>query len=140
MTLRNNAIPERLRQQLDDAHAGLIRVHKALIDHERDRYEQAKGRIPGAGEFLQILIHDPWFAWLRPISELVVQIDEYTSSKQPVDPLAGEALLAQARRLLVPDACGDDFQRRYQCALNNSTEVAATHGEWRLQVLQSERG
>ena len=62
MTPRNNAIPERLRQQLDDAHAGLIRVHKALIDHERDRYELAKGRIPGAGEFLQILIHDPWFA------------------------------------------------------------------------------
>lgn len=131
----NHPLPEPLRRQLDDAHRGLLRVHKALIDHERARYEQAHGPIGGAGAFLQVLIHDPHFAWLRPIPELVVRIDEFTSSREPPDLSAGEALLTQARQLLVPDEAGDDFARRYHRALQESPEVAAIHGEWRLWAM-----
>src|SRR5690349_1128524 len=62
--------PDDLRRRLDLAHGGLLRVHKALLDHERVRYERERGRVGGPGEFLQIVINDPWFAWLRPVSEL----------------------------------------------------------------------
>ena len=50
-----------------------------------------------------MLIRDPFFAWLRPMSALIVQIDEFVMSKEPTDPADGRALLAQARALLTPD-------------------------------------
>jgi hypothetical protein len=32
--------------------------------------------VGGSGEFLQLVFNDLWFAWLRPVSELIVSIDE----------------------------------------------------------------
>ena len=77
-------------------------------------------------------IHDPAFAWLRPISELVVQIDEFVSSREPRNPADGEALLDQARSLLVPSESGTDFQQAYYRALQESDEVVEAHAEWKL--------
>ena len=120
-----------LHRRLDAAHAALLRVHKAIIDHERTRYERSRGPAGGPVEFLQIVIRDPWFAWIRPISELIVQIDEFIASKEPTDPSSGELLLTQARQLLVPDETGELFQREYHRAVQESPEVAMMHGEWK---------
>ena len=140
MSDRASGLPEGLRRQLDEAHAGMLRVHKALLDHERVRYERERGRIGGPGEFLQIVINDPWFAWLRPVSELIVRIDEFSATKGEVDPLEGEALLGQARELLVPvEAGGNEFQREYHRAVQESPEVSLAHGEWRLFALRTGR-
>ena len=127
----DNPTERDLRTRLDAAHSGLLRVHKAIIDHERVRYERQHGSVGGPVEFLEIVIRDPWFAWIRPISELIVQIDEFTASKEPTDPKDGEALLVQARELLVPSETGDDFRREYYRAVQESPDVAMMHGEWR---------
>lgn len=134
-----SSLPDDLRHRLDEAHRGLLRVHKALLDHERSRYERERGRVGSAGEFLQLVIHDPWFAWLHAISELAVEIDELVSSKEPADPAAGEALLDKARELMVPDEQGDDFQRQYHRAMQESPEAAMAHGEWKLSAGKSFR-
>src|SRR4051794_40984617 len=131
-----NTLPDDLRQRLDRAHGGLLRVHKALLDHERTRYEREQGRSGGPGEFLQIVIHDQRFAWLHPVSELAVQIDELLSTKEPSDPQTGEALLKKARELIAPSEQGDDFQRAYHRAVQESPDVAMAHGEWKLSVLK----
>ena len=123
--------PDELRRRLDAAHAGLLRIHKALIDHERARYERQRGPAGSAVEFLQVLIRDPFFAWLRPMSALIVQIDEFVMSKEPTDPADGRALLTQARALLTPNETGDDFARAYYRAIQESPEIAMLHGEWR---------
>src|SRR5215218_7955655 len=112
MAAPRNPLPDALRRQLDEAHHGLLRVHKALLDHVRTRYEAAHGPVNGPGALLQLVIHDAAFAWLRPISEFVVQIDEFVSSREPRNPSEGEALLVQARELLVPSESGTDFQRQ----------------------------
>jgi hypothetical protein len=125
------ALPDELRRRLDRAHGGLLRVHKALLDHERGRYERERGPVGSPGEFLQIVIHDPWFAWLRPVSELAVQIDEATSAREPADPQTAEALLKKAQELLAPAEQGDDFQRAYHRAIQDSPAVAMAHGEWK---------
>jgi hypothetical protein len=131
MARRPDHVPPELKRRLDETHRGLLRVHKALLDYERTRFEAVNGKIPGPGEFLQLVINDPFFAWLRPVSEFVVQIDEYTESKEPVDAAAGEALLVTARRMLVPSETGDEFQRNYHRALAESPEVGMAHGEWK---------
>jgi hypothetical protein len=126
-----HALPDELRRRLDQAHAGLLRVHKALLDHERGRYERERGPVGSPGEFHQVVIHDPWFAWLRPVSELAVQIDEATSAREPADAAAAEALLKKAQELIVPAEQGDDFQRAYHRAVQESPAVAMAHGEWK---------
>jgi hypothetical protein len=120
-----------LRRRLNAAHTGLLRIHKALIDFERARYEREHGPVGGAVEFLQLLIRDPLFAWLRPMSALIVQIDEFVMSKEPTDPADGRALLTQARTLLTPNETGDEFARSYFRAIQESPEIAMLHGEWR---------
>jgi len=35
------------RRQLDDVRVGLLRIHKALLDDARIRYEREQGRIEG---------------------------------------------------------------------------------------------
>jgi hypothetical protein len=120
-----------LHKRLNAAHAGLLRVHKAVLDHERTRYERVNPPIEGPLKFLKLALEDPWFAWLRPVSELIVQIDEFVSAKEPTDPRQGEALLKQARDMLTPDETGGPFARAYHRAVQESPEVAMAHGEWR---------
>ena len=124
--------PFPLHTQLATAHERLLRIHKALIDHERSRYERTHGRVNSAGEMFQLLISDPFFDWLRSLSQLIVAIDEYISSKDPVEAAAGEALLAQAHDLLTPSDTGTRFQREYQRALQESPDVAMIHAANKL--------
>jgi hypothetical protein len=115
-----------VRQQLDDLRRGLLRVHKALLEDARIRYEREQGRIEGSGALLQLVLNDPWFAWLHPLSGLVVQIDELLAADEAT--LSdGETLLNQARALLKPDANGEGFQRRYHRAIQDVPDVLIAH-------------
>ena len=117
--------PDR-RQQLEEVRRGLLRVHKALLEDARIRYEREQGRIEGSGALLQLVLNDPWFAWLHPLSGLVVQIDELLASDEATLTDA-EALLNQARGLIRPDANGDGFQRRYHRAIQDVPDVLIAH-------------
>jgi len=125
---------EQLHRRLNTAHGALLRVHKAALDHERVRYERVHRPVNGPLEFLKLALNDPWFAWLRPMSELIVQIDEFVSSKEPTELPQGEALLNQARDLLTPGETGSAFAREYHRAVTESPEVAMAHGDWRRVI------
>jgi hypothetical protein len=124
---RRHDLPPALAAQLNAARDGLLSVHKALLDEERVRYEREVGPVGSAGRLLQLVISDPWFAWLHPLTELVVQIDELVAAKEPAPVGTGEALLEQAVRLLNPSAEGDAFQQRYHLALQASPDVVLAH-------------
>jgi len=122
-------LPPALAAQVDVAREGLLAVHKALLEEERIRYEREVGPVGSAGRLLQLVISDPWFAWLHPLTELVVQMDELMTAKEPAPQGTWEALLRQAVRLLSPSAEGDAFQQRYHVALQVSPAVVLAHGE-----------
>ena len=125
------SLPPDLRQRLNEAREGLLRVHKALIDHERARFERDKGRSYGNVELLQAVINDSFFAWLRPVSELIVQIDEVEATDEAVATEQAEALLRQAVDLLKPDAMGEGFQREYARVMQDAPNLVIAHGAWR---------
>ncbi len=52
-----------------------LRFHKLLMDWERSVYEREFG-VVSSGKFLEMLLGNPRFAWLRTISTLIVRIDE----------------------------------------------------------------
>ena len=114
------------RQQLEDVRRALLRVHKALLEDARIRYEREQGRIEGSGALLRLVLNDPWFDWLHPLSGLVVQIDELLAADD-AKANDGVALLSQARTLLRPDASGNGFQRRYHRAVQDAPDVLIAH-------------
>jgi hypothetical protein len=122
----SSPLPQESRQHLDDVRRGLLRVHKALLDDARIRYEREQGRIDGSGTLLRLVLNDPWFAWLHPLSGLVVQIDELLAADTPTT-ADGEALMSQARALLRPDENGEGFQRRYHRAIQDVPDVLIAH-------------
>ncbi|MCB1025692.1 MAG: hypothetical protein KDB79_14945 [Acidobacteria bacterium] len=52
-----------------------LKFHKVLMDAERAKYEEENGAV-SSGKFLEMLLGDPKFAWLRTLSTLIVRIDE----------------------------------------------------------------
>jgi hypothetical protein len=107
---------------------GLIRLHKTLLESERVGYEQTFGSVGSTGDFLQLVISDPWFAWLRPISELIVLIDQTLDAEEPVSADAAATLVKTARTLLVATENGEGFPRHYFEALQRDPDVVLAHG------------
>jgi hypothetical protein len=126
-----SALPPDVRRKLNDARLGLLALHKALLEYERIRYERTHGRVESSGAFLQLAIGDPQFAWLRSISEMVVQIDQLLVSDEPGAEVDADKVMGHAKNLLRADENGDDFQRRYHRALQDSPEVVMVHAQWK---------
>lgn len=116
------------RRRLTTLRNGLLRLHKALLDSERDVYDHDIQRITSSGQLLGLVMHDPHFAWLHELSELVVVIDEVLEGDPP-ELLNADRLVAQARALLVPDEEGQGFERRYFEALQRDPGVVLAHAD-----------
>lgn len=112
-------------QRLELARTLILKVHRALLEAERVRYERARGRIENNSAFLQLVINDPWFDWLRPMAQMVLLIDERTSDKKsPLGSAEARSLFDRARGMLRADPDGDAFQRLYADALQHSPALA----------------
>ncbi len=120
------------RARLTELRTALLNLHKALLDDAKSAYELDRGRIASAGALLQLVIHDPWFAWLHQVSEVVVRIDEMTREPKNSDARPTEAdaraLLEQVDRMLLPSETGDTFARRYFEAIQRQPAVVLAHG------------
>jgi len=123
-------------QQLRNA---LLALHKALIDSERATYERTIGAIQSPNHFLQLLTRDPWFAWLHPLSQLIVAMDEALDEKEPLTIAAVDALASQTRLLLVASEDGEGFSKHYFDALQRDPDVVLAHGEV-AKLLGSRKG
>ncbi|HEX7128416.1 MAG TPA: hypothetical protein VF406_21915 [Thermodesulfobacteriota bacterium] len=113
---------------LRDLRQALLRLHKALVDAERATYERDHGRTVSAGEMLQMLIEHPWFAWLRPLSTLVVRIDEALDADDPVTADEIRALREEARALVAPAEGPPGLGHRYRVVLGVEPAVTLAHG------------
>jgi hypothetical protein len=114
-----------MRARLAAVRLGLLQLHKALLDAERDRYEQVHGKVT-AGKMLQLALQDPRFAWLRSLSELIVRIDERLEEEASDNDL--ENLLATARSLLTTAGQPTSFAVEYDAALQRDPHIVVLHG------------
>ena len=110
-------------QRLSELRSALLTLHKALVDSERVSYEQTMGSIQSPSHFLQLLTSDPWFAWLQPLSQLIVAMDEALEAKEPMTPAMVDALVKQTRRLLVASETGEGFSKHFDDALQRDPDV-----------------
>lgn len=105
----------------------LVRVHQALLQNERRRYERLHGRVEDGFALLNLAAHDPWFAWLRPMAQLIVQFDERLEQAEPLAPAAGRELVEDLRALVAPTGETEEFHVQYREALQASPEVVMLH-------------
>jgi len=124
-----------VRERLTDLRNGLLRLHKTLLDSERATYEREIARIKSSNELLQLVLYDPWFAYLHELSELVVLIDETLDGEDPPDGFDAEKFLTQARALLTPNEAGRGFEKRYFEALQRDPDVVLAHGKTRKLLM-----
>ena len=117
-----------MSHHLPELREALLTLHKTLVDSERISYEQTIGTIPSPNHFLQLLTSDPWFAWLHPLSLLIVTMDQALDSKRkPLTDADAEELVKQTRQLLVASEEGEGFSKHYFDALQRDPAVVLDH-------------
>lgn len=128
------------RQRLTEIRQILLDLHKAVLDSERTAYEITHGPIASPAAFLQLLINDASFAWLRPLTSLVVQIDETLAAKKPpASAVDFDRLVDDTGALLSPSREEDGFWSRYQSAIDRDPGVAILHVQIRKQLGASDK-
>lgn len=111
----------------------LRNLHRALVARARHDYERERGAVLGAGELLQLLTSDPHFAWLRSLSELIVDVDVFLEADPAPSDDEASAARAEVERLIAPakPAAVAAFAARYWEYVHADPHVAIVHGEVR---------
>ena len=116
-------------QQLVSA---LRELHRTLVQSGRRDYEAEHGVALDPGALLQLLTTDEHFAWLHPLSELMVDIDLVRDADPAsMDALAGPVRAAVERFITPPKAADapDAFAQRYWLNVQSDPNVAMSHAE-----------
>jgi len=119
---------DRTRPRLTELRDGLLHLHKALMESERAAYERDVERITSAGQYLNLVLNDPWFSWLRELSQFIVMVDEALDQKEPVvSEEDAVRLITQARALVAPAENGERFGRGYWQAMQRDAGAVLAH-------------
>jgi hypothetical protein len=121
------AMSDRTRERLTTLRNGMLRLHKHLLDSERAAYERDVARITTTGQYLNLVLNDPWFAWLRELSQFVVLIDETLDLEEPATAADADRLIARARDLVSPSEMANGFGRSYFEAMQRDAAVVLAH-------------
>jgi hypothetical protein len=118
-----------IRERLQLIRNAVLKLHKTLADSDRDTYEKTFGKISSPNQFLKLLTGDSWFAWLHPLSMLIVSMDEALDEKEPLTATKVNALVKESRLLLAPSETGEEFSRHYFEALQRDPDVVFAHAD-----------
>lgn len=120
------------RSTLEQLAEALRAVHKALIDSTRREYERVHGRIDSPYTLFTLVANDPAFAWLQPMTRLIVEIEDLLGPKAPP---VGKEILERARRDVsaLIGTGGPGFSADFQARVQKDPDVAVEHG--RLHAL-----
>lgn len=127
----NNKLKDETKQKLKNLSRAMLRLHKTLLEGEKAVYESRNGKIPNANVYLQLVIDDEHFAWLRKLSSLIALIDEATSVRRPATETDAQALLNETRILLNFEDADDNFNDKFQIALQNNSDAVLNHNDVR---------
>jgi hypothetical protein len=123
------------RTRLKSLRDGLLRLHKSLLELERAAYERDVAPITTTGQYLNLVLDDPAFQWLRELSAFIVMVDEARAQKAPpATEEDAERLIAQARALLAPAEDGIGFARGYFDIMQRDAAAVLAHRDM-LQVM-----
>jgi hypothetical protein len=114
-----------------EAAEALREVHRALVSATRASYEKEHGLTKGPGHMLRLLTEDPYFAWLHPMSELIVDLDSLLAQE-----LLPRGTVAAVRMEIdrLTQAGDTPFWQSYAPFLQSSPPVVMAHGRLRRAI------
>ena len=111
----------------------LLELHKALLDAQRIEYERARGRIETRGELLGLVLNHPEFEWIRALSALIAQMDEWAEEAEGTTEEQFDGIVEALRALIRPEGTIAAFSPKYWHMVNNVPDVTVAHVKaWRL--------
>jgi len=108
-------------------------LHKALLQAARADYEAEHGPLAGATQLLHLVVHDPAFAWLRPLSELMADLDGILDLAPPVSDEEAGAVRAEVEHILSPAA--GELAARAVALVARDPEIAIPYARVRQLLL-----
>ena len=127
--------PEKLndetRADLKQLSRAMLRLHKTLLDAAKLDYEAKNGKIANVNVYFQLVIDDPFFQWLRKFSSLIALIDEAVSVRRPASEPEAQALFSEAKLLLNFGDADEEFNDKFQTALQNNADAVIGHNDAR---------
>lgn len=112
------------RAKLGDISRQLLPLHRALIDAAKADYALAYVPVEQPTHLLRLLDEDPFFEWLKPLTSLIVDIDEKV--RQDFSPDDHEAI-SQRIEALFGSSSTSDFALKYLPLLQQSIDLAVAH-------------
>jgi len=114
-----------------EAAAALREVHRTLVQAVRASYEREFGPAGGPGQMLRLLTEHPYFAWLHPMSELIVDLDSLLTQE-----LLPQGTVAGVRQEIdrLTQAGGSPFWEKYAPLLQADADVVMAHGRLRRAI------
>lgn len=95
-----------LRATLRELNTVGLQLHRELIATTRRTYEQTHGQVANPYAMFALVTEDPAFAWLRPLSGLLVQVSDVIDQKT-ILPDEASFIRSEMARLVSP-AEGED--------------------------------
>ena len=126
-----------IRTRLDALAKALRQFHSALLDFAKGEYEFLHGPVKGPFALYSLVMNDPGFQWLRPLSGLMATLDEVLDAKDTALTERNLSDVRQALGLLFADTDTRfaDFRAGYARA-KGEARVRETEARWR-EVLNS---
>lgn len=119
------------RSALRQVSKALLPLHRALIEAARSDYAFAYEPVDQPTHLLRLVSEHPFFAWLKPITSLIVDIDEL--ARRDFELEEARAIADRVEKLFGPSADGE-FATRYIPILQRDVDVAIGHAEVRKAV------
>lgn len=114
----------------------MLKLHKRMLDEERELYESLNGPLT-ATEYLSLLLESEDFAWLRKFSMLIVEIDEMFAQKDGFGDEMLAANLQKVRELVLMAEPDEYFRAKYQLAIQSDPDTASLHSELKQTVIDN---
>ncbi|MBA2619985.1 MAG: hypothetical protein H0U87_02165 [Acidobacteria bacterium] len=131
------ALSDETRGKLKNLSKSLLRLHKILLDAAKVDYETKNGAIGSVNQYLQLVLDDAHFAWLRKLSALVALVDEAASVRRPASETEAGALIREAKILLNFEDADESFNDKFQTALQKNPDAVFNHND-ALRITRTE--
>ena len=125
----HDTLTDETRQKLKQLSQAFLRLHKTLLESAKKEYETKNGAIANPNQYLQLVLDDPHFAWLRKISSMIALIDEATSRLRPATESDAQSLIDEAKVLLNFENADENFNDKFQTALQNNSDAVLGHND-----------
>ena len=121
-----------IRTKLDALAKALRHYHSALLDFAKGEYEFLYGPVDGPYKLYSLVVNDPAFQWLRPVSGLMATLDEVLDAKDKTLTEQNVTDVKFALGLLFSDTDTNfaEFRKGYARAKDDA-KVRETEARWR---------